>query len=189
MSLARVVAVAAVVVMSSITGCGASGDPADAVIPEQTETSTQKVTCVSQCDEQRFQCDNFCIENYHPYWDEQRYFQCMDQCAWENETCMDYTYVFEAPTYTICQIDPDMHTNGVDVELYTADIYKDSSCADSPRYYRKRMLDSLHCGWIGEGSCKNKVEARISSTWIPQGYYPSVTDADGDDDKCPWPRL
>jgi hypothetical protein len=190
MSIARVVAVAAFVVTSVITGCGGTDiDPADPMKPAEVGTTSQGVTCIGQCDQERYDCENWCIENYHPYWDESQYRACMDSCGWNYESCLDYTYVFEAQTYQICQIDPDMHWNGVDVELYTADSYVDPTCADSPRYYRKRMLDSVHCGFISESSCKDRVGNRIMTDWAPQGYYPTVTESDGDTDKCPRPRL
>jgi len=187
MSLARVVAVAAFVV-TSLTGCGTAIEPAEPVTPEQTGTVSQGL-CVGQCDQERPVCEQYCIDNFHPYWDEQRYFACMDNCNWEYERCLDYTYVYEGPSNTICHIDPDTHTNGVDVELHTVDVYKDSTCADSPRYYRKRVLDSVHCGWISPGQCENRVEYRITTTWIPQQVYPTMTPEEGDVDKCPGPRL
>lgn len=175
--------------VTSMTGCGTAIDPADAVEHEKAGTSSQSLDCVGQCDSQISQCEAYCTENFDPYWDEAYYRSCMSNCFFEYQSCRQYTYVLEAPSYQICHIDPDTHISGIDVELHTVDVYVDPTCANSTRFYRKRALDSVHCGFHTESTCKQRVMDRIMGTWIPQGYYPTVTEADGDADRCPGPRL
>jgi hypothetical protein len=86
---------------------------------------------------------------------------------------------------TLCQFDPDLHIDGADVEIYTADLYRDTSCRHLPDAYLKRQVASVHCGFHSEGTCENRVTQRVIEL-AAQGYTPA-TDGEGDD--CPLPRI
>ncbi|MCY1077693.1 hypothetical protein [Archangium lansingense] len=188
MSITRVVTVVALVVTSSLIGCGTSVDPADLQKPEKMGTNSQALGCEESCYETLYQCEIDC-QQFDPYWDEAYYRSCMTTCSTEYGWCVQSTYVYAGPSYQICHIDADMHVSGVDIELHTVDLYVDPNCPTSQTYYRKRVLDSVHCGFHSESTCKQRVADRIGGTWIPQGYYPTVTESDGETDKCPGPRL
>lgn len=187
MSIHRLYTVTAFVMTLPIMGCVGPMAPADPLESEETETSSQAIECVGQCTEEVIQCESDCLQ-FDPYWDEAYYRSCLSQCYMFYDQCLDMTYVYSGPSYQICHIDPDAHFSGVDVELHTVDVYVDSTCAGAFRY-RKRVLDSVHCGFHSESTCKQRVLDRITGTWIAQGYYPTVTETDGETDKCPGPRL
>ncbi|MDC0711378.1 thrombospondin type 3 repeat-containing protein [Stigmatella sp. ncwal1] len=94
-------------------------------------------------------------------------------------------WVYKAPTLMLCHFDPDMSISGIDVEIYTADVYQDISCLHLPDRYAKREVSSVHCGFHSEGTCNNRVQERVQEL-MTQGYYPITS---SDQDVCPQPRL
>lgn len=94
-------------------------------------------------------------------------------------------FVYKAPTMMLCHFDPDMSISGVDVEIYTADVYQDISCLHLPDRYARREVSSVHCGFHSESTCQNRVAERVQEL-MAQGYYP-ITSSDAD--MCPYPRL
>lgn len=94
-------------------------------------------------------------------------------------------WVFKAPTMMLCHFDKDLHISGYDVEIYTADVYRDVSCLHYPDRYGKREVSSVHCGFHSEDTCRNRVIERVQEL-AAQGYYP-ITDTESD--MCPWPRI
>lgn len=95
-------------------------------------------------------------------------------------------YVFKAPTMMLCHFDKDWHISGVDVEIYTSDVYQDVSCLHLPDRYSHREVSSVHCGFNSESTCQNRVIERVQEL-AAQGYYPTTTVPD--QDMCPQPRL
>jgi hypothetical protein len=107
------------------------------------------------------------------------------------KSCAQYIgsyWVFKEKSFQICEIDPDMHIDGVDVELHTVDVYEDIGCYHSEDHYMKYVLDSVHCGWHSEETCEQRVNDRITTVWAPQGYFVTVP-PDGEGDYCPVPRI
>ncbi|WP_245767269.1 thrombospondin type 3 repeat-containing protein [Stigmatella erecta] len=94
-------------------------------------------------------------------------------------------YAFKANTMTLCHFDADRHISGITVELYTADVYQDSSCLHLPDRYLKREVSSVHCGFHSASTCKSRVAQRVQEL-AAQGYQP-ITDSD--QDVCPQPRI
>jgi hypothetical protein len=94
-------------------------------------------------------------------------------------------FVYKAPTMMLCHFDPDMSISGVDVEIYTADVYQDISCLHLPDRYQRREVSSVHCGFHSESTCQNRVAERVQEL-AGQGYYPITST---DQDMCPYPRL
>lgn len=190
MLMRRIHAIVALTITVPMIGCVAlSGADIEATETEEVGTSAEALTCLDQCTTELQDCDYMCEIQYDPYWEEARFRYCQDQCWSEYQLCGYADFRYQAPTYQICHFDPDTHIDGVDVELYTSDTYVDFSCAQNPPRFKKRLLDSVHCGFHSESTCKSRVQTRVINTWLPQGYYPTVTEAEGDLDKCPYPRL
>lgn len=169
----------------ALWACG--GENTNSSLELETSETAQPLTCEQQCSQTFSQCEYYCELQYDPYWEEARYNACVNDCWDEYNRCAISDFRFEAKTYQICHLDPDTHFDGVDVELYTADRYRDHSCAQNPDRYRKYLLDSVHCGFHSQSTCETRVTNRINNTWVPQGYFPTF--AQGDVDYCPTPRL
>lgn len=107
-------------------------------------------------------------------------------CASNVQQCGQGNYVFHARTMQLCHIDPDLHFDGVDVEIYTADSYRDASCYQYANRFRKRLASSVHCGFHSKSTCKKRVAKRIGEL-AAQGYQPPTSDDELD--RCPRPRI
>lgn len=108
------------------------------------------------------------------------------QCPAGSPQCGQGSFVYDGPTMQLCYFDPDTHfPDGVDVEIYTVDRYRDTSCYGYIDHYRKRLVASVHCGWHSQSTCEGRVAARVTEL-AQQGYYPTAA---GDGDWCPRPRI
>jgi hypothetical protein len=117
---------------------------------------------------------------------------CMNDCintqyvpCVQAQAALTPEWSYAGPTMLICNIDSDLHLDGVTVELYTADRYQDVSCRNSADQYHERKVVSVHCGFSSQGTCTARVTSAIEQL-VAQGY--TVTVAAAGQDNCPWPH-
>lgn len=117
---------------------------------------------------------------------------CDDSCIQEKTYCLDSysNFTFAQNGNTVCHLDIDTYWNGVDIEFYTVDVWRDQGCAQQPDRYRKRYLGKVSCShWTGltnQSECGRRIETKLGEL-AGQGYIPTFTQADVD--QCPLPRI
>ncbi|ADO75805.1 hypothetical protein [Stigmatella aurantiaca] len=167
---------------SSICTATVSCDTRCDLVPGEPSTCEENGRCITgdlDADGVYFPQDN-CPRAYNPTQADCDGDGLGDAC--ENDPGV---WVYKAPTLMLCHFDADMSISGVDVEIYTADVYQDISCLHLPDRYSRREVSSVHCGFHSESTCQNRVAERVTEL-AAQGYYPITT---SDQDMCPYPRL
>jgi hypothetical protein len=119
-------------------------------------------------------------------------------CATEREPGFEISYPDDCSSWTrpswqptsdpplLCQIDPDRHWDGVEIELYAAKRYEDTSCMPWPSRWEKNKVAEVGCSWwtaLTDGSeCGRRVLNKVTAL-AAAGYVPYLPDPEGDN--CP----
>ncbi|XXY50034.1 hypothetical protein WME91_02645 [Sorangium sp. So ce269] len=119
-------------------------------------------------------------------------------CATEREPGFEFSYPDDCSSWTrpawqptsdpplVCHIDPDRHWDGVEIEVYAAKRYQDTSCAPQPSRWQKDKVAEVGCSWwtaLTDGSaCGQRVLNKVAEL-AAAGYAPFLPDPEGDN--CP----
>ncbi|WP_437761566.1 hypothetical protein WMF27_04060 [Sorangium sp. So ce281] len=119
-------------------------------------------------------------------------------CATEREPGFEFSYPDDCSSWTrpawqptsdpplVCHIDPDRHWDGVEIEIYAAKRYQDTSCAPQPSRWQKDKVAEVDCSWwtaLTDGStCGRRVLNKVTEL-AAAGYAPFLPNPEGDN--CP----
>lgn len=191
MMMTRKYWLALVALSGMVAACYGGGEvPVEGVQGEEEEVTGEAegaLTCEQECQATLTSCTFSCPPddpslptNY-----------CLDDCYSGYQQCANESYAFSQSGNTICHLDIDQYATQTEVEFYTVDLWRDTSCAHQSQVrYRKRRVATVSCStWTGltnPSVCTTRVNNKIAEL-VSQGYSPTFTQSDVD--QCPTPRI